>query len=218
MSYKNLTKEHISALNEISQKLNVPASWIAELIEHESGWIPTKKNPDSSARGLIQFMDETAVGMGFKGSQDLINQFPDIVSQLRNPVYRYLRMWAPFATNAELYLSVFYPKYRKSGYDTLLPESVRKVNRGIDTPAHYVAYQKGKLKEYQAGQIKVEELIEKNSGFVPALSVGDLVPESTKRIQQIVDSVMKKKTLIVPVAIIVLTLYAARKHIYKTRR
>jgi len=218
MSYKNLTESQLEALNETAKRIDVPASWLAELIQHESNFNPAIKNPHSSARGLIQFMDSTAKGLGFKSSLDLVLQNPTIESQLRGPVAKYLLPYAPFSTNAELYLAVFYPALRKSGYATLLPANVQAANKGIKTPAHYVAFQKNRLSEYESGAFDISDVIEKNSGFVAAQSVADLIPASTKRIQDIVSGVLKKKTILIPLVILALTIYAARNHISPKRQ
>lgn len=159
------------ALNWLSAQLRVPVSWIIELIQKESNWEPLKKNPLSDAVGLIQFTKPAAIDLGFKTSAEVVAKYPDIVSQLYNPVYQYLKRYLPFTTNAEFYLSVFYPKYRKYNYSQLLPQNVRDDNPGIETPAHYVAYVKGVLTRYDRGEIPVLSLIESNPVIsIPAVS------------------------------------------------
>lgn len=44
----------------MSDRLGVDPDWPAAVISYESGWIPSNKNPTSSASGLIQFTEDTA--------------------------------------------------------------------------------------------------------------------------------------------------------------
>lgn len=133
--------------------------WLIDLINFESGWNPTASNPVSSAKGLIQFMDSTARGMGYASSQDLISKHPDIPSQLEGPVYEYLKPYSPFGTETSLYLSVFFPAARKyppntpfkeiyqdlygSGWESRYNNFINS-NPGILTPQHYINYVKKK--------------------------------------------------------------------------
>jgi len=126
------------ALEDIARKLGSTPRRLALLINFESSWNPTIKNPRSSARGLIQFMDKTAKRMGYRGSLDLVQQHPTIQSQLRGPVYDYLRPMAPFPTDQSLFMAVFYPKARTWLPGRQFPENVKRVNPGIKTPADYV--------------------------------------------------------------------------------
>jgi soluble lytic murein transglycosylase-like protein len=58
------TKEK-SALNLIAKKLDVTADSLAKLIAFESRFDPQAKNRITGARGLIQFMPNTAAWLGF---------------------------------------------------------------------------------------------------------------------------------------------------------
>lgn len=178
------------SLNVVAKMLNVEVEFLVKLITKETAgtWNPQIKNPISSARGLIQFMDATAQDMGYSDSLHLVTEYSTIESQLENPVYSYLRKYAPFATNAELYLSVFYPAYRKQDYRKEFPENVIKSNPRIKTPAHYVAFVEGKLSDLESGKIKPEELIKKNKGYTKTLyfdevkiTPQDIVPGQEKK-------------------------------------
>ena len=126
------------ALGEVSAKLGVDKRTLFNLINFESSWNPSIKNPYSSARGLIQFIDSTARGLGYSSSQDLVAKHPTRESQLRGPVYQYLRPYAPFPTQQSLYMSVFYPKFRKVHPQTEFPDSVQRVNPNIRVVQDYV--------------------------------------------------------------------------------
>jgi hypothetical protein len=118
--------------------IGVDKEWLWNLINFESGWNPKIKNPLSSARGLIQFMDSTAQELGYYNSQDLIDKNPTIESQLWGPVWKYLKQYMPFNTEQSLYMAIFYPKARTWSLDTEFPDSVKKVNPGIVTVGDYV--------------------------------------------------------------------------------
>lgn len=132
------------AATEIASEFGIPYSVLDAIIKNESGWNPTIKNPNSSARGLIQFLDSTAQTLGFSSSLDLVTKYPDQVSQLRGPVRSYFKMYAPFANEDEFIGSVFYPAYRRTP-SKVLPDSVQKANPGVVTMADYIARVRGRL-------------------------------------------------------------------------
>lgn len=127
-----------AALNLISSKLGVSPLKLKYLIEFESKWNPLIKNPYSSARGLIQFVDKTARGLGYSSSLDLVNKNPSRVEQLLGPVYNYLKKYKPFINDQSLFMAVFYPVARYWPGNKLFPSYVQKVNPGIKTPNDYV--------------------------------------------------------------------------------
>ncbi len=126
------------ALREVAYSLGVNPVKLQYLIQFESKWNPKIKNPFSSARGLIQFTDRTAINMGFNNSLDLVNKYPDRESQLRGPVYNYLKKYKPFPTDKSLFMSVFYPVARYWPGNKTFPKYVQKVNPGIRTPNDYI--------------------------------------------------------------------------------
>lgn len=140
-----ITPEDLGLLNQIAIRLGVAYEDLFNLINFESGFNPQAKNTNSSARGLIQFIDSTAQSLGFRDSLDLVTQNPTIFSQLPI-VEKYLQQFKPFDGKQSLYLSVFYPKYRNVAPDTLFPENVRRVNPGINTPADYIKFVERKKK------------------------------------------------------------------------
>lgn len=138
-----LTENELGILESIAVQLAVDTDDLFRLIKFESKWNPQAKNPLSSARGLIQFTDKTAAALGFKDSLDLVTKNPTIADQLPI-VKRYLDQFKPFANKQELYLSVFYPKWRKVPPSTPFPASVQRVNPGIRVIADYVNKVEGK--------------------------------------------------------------------------
>lgn len=132
-----MTPVEIQELRAVASRLQVSPVDLYKLIKFESGFDPVAKNPRSSARGILQFLDSTARDFGYSDSLDLVNKNPTVSSQL-SIVESYLRQYAPFATKDELYMSVFYPAYRKMSTDTEFPESVRTANPGINKISDYV--------------------------------------------------------------------------------
>lgn len=123
----NLTASQLASVKRVAATLGVPSDWILAVIRNESNGDPRAKNPRSSARGLIQFVDATAKSLGYDSSLDLVGQNPSFESQMSGPVLRYLSWYKPFPTFASLAGSVFYPAYRNKP-NALLPDSVRAVN------------------------------------------------------------------------------------------
>lgn len=140
------TENDLKVLAEVAQKLGVPSQWLFAQINFESAgtWDPKIKNPNSSARGLIQFMNSTAINMGYKDSLDLVEKNPTISSQLRGPVYEYYKKFMPFPNSQSFFLSVFLPKYRNASPDTVIfkdeptrQKSFQSANPGIKTVGDY---------------------------------------------------------------------------------
>jgi hypothetical protein len=136
--FSKLTDKENDALYQVAQAIGTKPDWLYRLIDFESAWNPSAKNPFSSARGLIQFIDSTARSLGYTSADHLVQSNPDIYSQLMNPVFKYLSQFAPLSTEQSLTMSVFYPAYRSVPVDTLFPDSVRAVNPGINTVADYI--------------------------------------------------------------------------------
>lgn len=130
------------AIIQVSRQLGITnPEWLVKLIGFETAdtYDPMKKNPTSSARGLIQFMDSTARDMGYRDSLELVTRYPAFVSQLYYPVEIYLRTYRPFPTETSLYMAVFYPKYRKAPMNQQFPDRVQRANPGIRTVGDYVS-------------------------------------------------------------------------------
>lgn len=132
-----LTGSIAQKILEISQRLGVDSSDLIRLIQFESGFDPQAKNPFSSARGLLQFTDATARSLGFEDSLHLVSSYPTVEDQLQI-VEEYLVQFYPFSGKQDLYMSVFYPKFRKVDPGTVFPHSVQSVNPGIVTVQDYI--------------------------------------------------------------------------------
>jgi hypothetical protein len=106
------------------------------LVSYESGFNPKIKNPESSARGLIQWIDSRARELGYSGSADLVARHPTVESQLLGPVVRDLSRYKPFPTFEKLVASVFYPA-AVDDYDKPLRPSESAINAGMRTVQEY---------------------------------------------------------------------------------
>lgn len=133
-----MTSQEKQLLISLSEEINVPYEWLYNLIQFESGFNPGAENPVSSAKGLLQFIDSTAVQLGYKDSLDLIQKHPTVESQLVSPVRTYLLSQAPFPTKQSLYMAVFYPAYKYVEPERVFPKRVQDSNPGIKTPADYI--------------------------------------------------------------------------------
>lgn len=133
-----LTASETAALAQAAATLGIPAAWLSAAIQRESRWNPAAKNPSSSARGLLQWIDSTARDLGYASSADLVAQNPTREQQLVGPVVAYLSKWKPITSLDDLGAVIFYPAYR-SKLDTALPAAVQKANPGIVTLRDYVS-------------------------------------------------------------------------------
>lgn len=163
-----LTAEERTALESVAAAVGVAPESLYRLIQFESGWDPQAKNPNSSARGLIQFIDGTAQWLGYDSSEDLVSRYPDRVSQLNGPVAEYLSKYAPYSGEQSLFMAVFYPAARTWEPDEKFPSWVVDVNPGIETPADYMA-------AVYAAQPMTQQQIASAIGLPGALRAGALL-------------------------------------------
>lgn len=140
--FPGLSDLEAKALVDVATAIGTQPQWLWEVINFESRHDPLAKNPLSSARGLVQFIDSTAQGMGYKDSADLVKQHPTYEDQLRGPVLTYFRrQGAPFTSRQALYMSVFLPIARNVPADTTF-ESLYKTHYGSQAPAKYALFVK----------------------------------------------------------------------------
>ena len=106
---------------------------LANMINFESRFSPTARNPISGATGLIQFMPKTAIALG-----TTTTALSMMSSKQQMPyVLKYLSPYAGRVSNPiDLYMAVFYPKaignpkYKFSA-------NIVGTNSGISTPTDY---------------------------------------------------------------------------------
>jgi tape measure domain-containing protein len=97
----------IRGVEGIARRLGIDPAWLMNVIAFESGFNAKARNPTSSARGLIQFMDRTARGLGLKDS----DQFLGMSAMQQLPfVERYFRPYAgKMHTQGDVYAAVAGP-------------------------------------------------------------------------------------------------------------
>jgi len=132
--------DFVKECDKVAASLGVPTDWLLAVMHHESKFSHTVANyAGSKAVGLIQFMPNTA-----KDLNTTTSHLASItaVQQLRY-VKRYLmrekRNGGDFYSCGDLYLAVFYPKYRKyvktGQFDTVIAKYPKKAytqNKGMD--------------------------------------------------------------------------------------
>jgi murein DD-endopeptidase MepM/ murein hydrolase activator NlpD len=116
------------ALAETADAINVPAQWLADIVQFESKWNPSARNNDSGAVGLIQFLPGTvelfrrSPGWNPAWTYERIQRM-SIEEQLRGPVRAYLQdppfQRRGFPTIEDLHAAIFlgYDGYRRNATD-----------------------------------------------------------------------------------------------------
>lgn len=98
----------VAKIKAISSRLGIDPNWLMKVINKESAgtFSPSIKNPNSSATGLIQFMADTAKGLGTTTSKlakmSAIDQL-DYVEKYFKPYKGKMHSFA------DVYIAVFYP-------------------------------------------------------------------------------------------------------------
>lgn len=135
----------------LARTLGARPAWIANVIQFESRWNPQAINqrvevqtPGTGASGLVQFTTGTAAQLGTSlakiRAMGMVEQF-ELVEQY----FLLARIPKPLATQADVFMAVFYPRAIGRGPDWLLGsdrglEYVAKLqadNPGIKTAADY---------------------------------------------------------------------------------
>jgi hypothetical protein len=118
-------KEFGNDVFKYSAKLGILPEWLMVAMYFESKLNSKARNPNSSATGLIQFMEATAKGLGT--STEKLYFMPQI-TQL-SYVYKYLNRYAgKMKSLGDVYLAIFYPAAVGKSDDYILPLSENSVN------------------------------------------------------------------------------------------
>lgn len=140
----------------VAGKVGTSPQWLDAVINFETGgtYDPLKKNPLSSAIGLIQLTNAAAKEI-FKAadSASVVSKYPTFESQMINVVLPYLQQratvyngGAPLDSPQKLYMSIFYPSFIDNEPDTVFPKWVQDVNPGIVTISDYVNKANARIK------------------------------------------------------------------------
>ena len=113
---RQLTDSEKNAIAIFAGRIGVTPELVAKMIAVETAFTmsPVIHNPlpNQSARGIFQFIDSTAYGLGFRDSLDLVTQNPTIESQL-DVAYRMFKPYLPFKNEYEFTMANFIPTHRK---------------------------------------------------------------------------------------------------------
>ncbi|MFD1632035.1 hypothetical protein [Pseudopedobacter beijingensis] len=122
-------------LSEMCNRLGVTIDDVASVMWIETGktFDPKIKNPNSSASGLIQFMEATAKGLGTTTTQlramSNIEQLTYVEKYFKNQINAFGKPKDFF----DVYTLVFYPTWLKMADTAQMTISASKANIGIDT-------------------------------------------------------------------------------------
>jgi hypothetical protein len=96
----------LEAVRELEDKIGTERNALYRIIKHESGFNPAAQNPYTNATGLIQFMPDTATGLGT--SVDALKNMTG-VEQLVYVEKFYKSFFGRAKTIGDLYLATFLP-------------------------------------------------------------------------------------------------------------
>lgn len=98
--------EFVQRVGEIAERLGVKPEWLLAVMKNESEMAPGAVNPDSGATGLIQFMPDTAEGLGTTTAE--LGQM-SALEQLEYVEKFYAPNAGKYSSGEDLYLGTFYP-------------------------------------------------------------------------------------------------------------
>ena len=129
--------EFLKKVKEIAQRLNCNYRDLLGVMNSESGIKADAKNPNSSASGLIQFMEQTAKSLGTTTAA-LRNMSPIQQLDYVEKCISKSKQMAGFAPDAklsggQLYALIFLPARAKNEVLTSSGEGYYSANRGLDS-------------------------------------------------------------------------------------
>jgi hypothetical protein len=144
-SVYNVSMSDLRKMQNISDKYGFPVEWLANLINHESAgtWNPRITN-SIGATGLIQFMPNTAQGLGTSTDNLRAMSFSKQLDYVDSYLYQALKNKKLLSNNgkvpdtfaqSDLFMLIFYPKsVGQPNY--IFPDNVQSAN-GVATPKQY---------------------------------------------------------------------------------
>jgi len=151
-------------VEKLANRLDVNPDTLWELMFFETAGTmnPLASNPNSSAKGLIQFTDATAraiknsKGRYYNSSKHLIEscssfecqtEVPSSRNRYGGPVYQYLRRFKSLDTKQKLYMAVFHPESMNKDMNHKFSKRITKANPGIETVGDYIKQAEDRMKE-----------------------------------------------------------------------
>lgn len=134
---KSIGQAKLNKVIAVAQRLKISPSWLMIVIAKETGgtFSPSIKNPNSSATGLIQFMEKTAGRLGTttaKLSQMTFIEQMDYVEKYFLMVMKDRKIKG-FNNFYDVYFAVFYPEAIGKADGWQFPKWAYNANRGLDT-------------------------------------------------------------------------------------
>ena len=121
------------AIAQAANDLDIDPYALANVINHESGFNPQAKNPNSSASGLIQFMEATANRLGTTTAHIRSLSALDQMVWVR----RYFEPFGPLRSKHAVAMAVFYP--RAINWPSFRPFPLRVIRaNSVFTPGGYL--------------------------------------------------------------------------------
>lgn len=141
----NVSMSDLRKMQNISDKYGFPVEWLANLINHESAgtWNPNITN-SIGATGLIQFMPNTAEGLGTTTSQLRNMTFAQQLDYVDSYLFQAFKNRGVLSSSgkvpntfaqSDLFMLIFYPK-SVGQPDYIFPDNVQRAN-GVSTPKQY---------------------------------------------------------------------------------
>lgn len=121
----------VAKVKEISKRLLIEPEWLMKVINKETAgtFSPSIKNPTSSATGLIQFMADTAIGLGTT-TANLAKM--SAIEQLYY-VEKYFKPYiGKMHSFADVYIAVFYPAALNKSDNWVFPNWVYMAQKYMD--------------------------------------------------------------------------------------
>jgi len=121
--------------------IGVSPDMVAKMVDFESAgtWNPKIKNPNSSARGIFQWIDAAARDLGYTNSLELVEQNPTIIDQLKLARKWFLRAGS-FRNDHDFAMANFLPAARGKPINTPLVDisvQAAKANPDIKITGDY---------------------------------------------------------------------------------
>jgi hypothetical protein len=163
----------IQAVNDLAQKYNIDANDLIGLMQSESGVNPQARNPNGGATGLIQFMPNTARGIGT--TTDALYAMNRAQQMVWVDRYFQANRLPRGATAGNLYASVFLPAYTSRPPNFVVARSGGPNDAGANRSGSWYSANRG-LDLNNDGAITIAELGERVSKKRQEIGLG---PSST---------------------------------------
>lgn len=152
----------INKVIAIANKHNMEPDWLMAVMHFETAdtFSPSIKNPQSSATGLIQFMDATAKELGTTTAALAAMTNVQQLDYVDKYYAMQIRRHGTIDNVAEAYLAVFYPAAISWPMTRVFPQAVYRVNKVFDLNSD--------------GSLTKDEIIRKIESTIPAAFRGSI--------------------------------------------